>query len=110
MDALEYLKAKTRMTKGCFLSSCEGCNFNRKNNGKNVSCVDLETIYPEQAVQIVEDWTKENPIMTNKDKYIEVTKEVFGDNFIQFCINNVPECRCKDFNYKDFNCKECKEY
>ena len=76
MDAIEYLKEKSRMTKKCNIG-CDDCKLSSDNNGKDISCSGFEDEFPEQAIQIVEDWSKENQIVTNKDKYLEVMNETF---------------------------------
>lgn len=105
MDALEYLKVRSRMTNNCKMD-CDKCLLGCDKNSRGVSCSGLETNYPKEAIKIVEDWSKEHPPITNKDKYKEIIRETFGDNFIQICFReNVPTCRCKNFN-----CSECEEF
>ena len=70
MDAVKYLKEKIRMCKtvGDCIDNCPVFNnFNK-------SCGFLEDDNPEAIVDIVETWSKENPILTNSEKF----KEVFG--------------------------------
>lgn len=105
MDTLEYLKAKNRMTNNCKVM-CKECKLGSYKNGKTVTCGELEGIYPKQAIQIVEDWAKENPIVTNIDKFDEVIKKTFGIEEIKSrCNINLPTIMCYDFN-----CDECKEF
>ena len=72
MDAIKYFKVKVRMTHKCRMD-CSKCPLYRHNNEKNVSCIDLEEMYPESAVEIVEKWEKENPVKT----YLSVLLEKF---------------------------------
>lgn len=58
MKAVDYLKAKGRMTGNCHIL-CRDCPFYRVDD-----CSELEADYPEQAVEIVEKWAKENPVKT----------------------------------------------
>ena len=69
MDALEYLKVKARMTNNC--DTCRNCPLDNVEN--MMSCVVLESDCPEQAVEIVEKWVKENPVKT----YLSVLLEKF---------------------------------
>ena len=55
MNAVDYLKAKGRMTGNCHIL-CRDCPLD--------NCSKLEIDYPEQAVEIVEKWAKENPVKT----------------------------------------------
>ena len=67
MDAVEYLKTMKRM---CYQydKGCNTCPLNEIH-----SCVyggDPED--PEEAVDIVEQWSKEHPKITNASKLLEV--------------------------------------
>lgn len=105
MDALEFLKVRSRMTKNCGMD-CVDCPLYYANNNKKLGCKRFETLYPDEAIKIVEEWGKEHPFISNMDKYKEIIRETFGDNFIDICHEkNVPICRCEDFN-----CSECKEF
>lgn len=105
MDALEYFKIRSRMTNNCN-ESCDICPLSYDNNSKKISCGEFESLYPNEAIKIVEEWGKEHPFISNMDKYKEIIRETFGDNFIQICFReNVPTCRCRDFN-----CSECEEF
>ena len=109
MDALEYFKTKDRMTSKCCIN-CKDCKLSPDNNGKDISCYGFESEYTEQAIKIVEDWSKENPAMTNKDKYLEVMKETFGvkDEEINTCKyyckdKKIPRVFCNQFD----GCNSC---
>lgn len=105
MDALEYLRAKSRMTNNC--RRCEKCKLHYKYNSKGKICDAFEREYPKEAIQIVEDWAKENPIVTNKDKFYEVMKGIFGLKEIKSrCTYNLPTIMCSNFP----NCIECKKH
>lgn len=105
MDALEYFKTKNKMTNNCKVN-CDICPLSYDNNSKGISCGKFETFYPNEAIKIVEEWGKEHPFISNVDKYKEIIRETFGDNFMDICYKkNVPICRCEDFN-----CSECEEF
>ena len=70
MDAIKYFKVKVRMTNMCEVG-CSECPLQWDNNGKNVSCLCLEKMYPELAVEIVEKWEKENPVKTYLSTLLE---------------------------------------
>ena len=84
MDALKYLETKGRMTNSCQID-CRNCPLAYKNNGKSIQCTALERDYSNEAIKIVEGWGKEHPFVTNVDKYKEIIRETFGDNFIDIC-------------------------
>ena len=109
MDALEYFKTKNKMTNNCKVN-CDICPLSYDNNSKGISCGKFETFYPNEAIKIVEDWEKEHPFISNMDKYKEVIRKTFGDDFgIEICGNkpyeNIPDCRCYMMN-----CDECIEF
>lgn len=61
------------------------------------------------AIEIVESWAKENPIVTNADKF----KEVFGFEPlpIQSCVNSQKCENCEYYcDYDAINCFWDKEY
>lgn len=69
MDAVKFLKEKSRMCysfSGAAISGCDNCPL--------TPCNVFEEKHPEQAVSIVEKWAKEHPVQTKADKF----KEVFG--------------------------------
>ena len=104
MKAVDYLKAKARMADNCHIL-CRDCPL------KN--CSKLEIDYPEQAVEIVERWAKENPIKT----YLSVLLEKFPNvkidkgGFPRICVSELfnTEKYCNDVS---INCKDCwnREY
>jgi len=76
MEAIEFLKEKHRM---CHSNSqddnrCYLCPLSMSRNEYHVSCDSLMANHPEDAVRIVEQWSAENPVVTNAQKF----KEVFG--------------------------------
>ena len=103
MDALEYLKEKNRM---CYRNSeyqhCSICPFESE-------CCQCEDDRPEEAVRIVEEWSKAHPKQTNADKF----KEVFGvepvdcqgETFAMPTGKGIPCSECKNWTNPDvYNC------
>lgn len=72
MDAVLFLKEKHRMCKNYGLHECPKCGLSSQNNGKAIGCGGFVLKYPEEAVSIVEKWSRENPLKTKKDKFFEV--------------------------------------
>lgn len=73
MDAVEYFKEKKRMCDtqdSC--SKCPLCDPDPFDDAWNNYCHTIESIFPSRAVEIVKEWTKENPIYTNLDKFKEI--------------------------------------
>lgn len=61
MDAIKYIKDKTRM---CREINCKDCNLSHWLNGAGQSCSEFAYLYPEKAVAIVEKWAEEHPQKT----------------------------------------------
>ena len=72
MDAVEFLKEKKRM---CEPNDCINCPMGRVQRNDDKPCAEYIWDCPEKAVAIVERWSSEHPIITNRQK----TREVFGD-------------------------------
>lgn len=67
MKAVDYLKTMKRMCE--VYSYCVGCPL--ANNDEGLACVDYESDCPEEIVEIVEKWAKENPAIKNTKKIKE---------------------------------------
>ena len=114
MNAVEYLKAKGRMTNGC-KHSCDECLLNSENNGIDRGCAAFEGECPEKAIAIVEKWSKEHPIKT----YLSVLLEKLPNVSLRcdgvpddFCLHSVFKIK-NDIEYcSRNNCTDCwnREY
>lgn len=119
MDAVEYLKEKARMTEYC--GRCNQCGLSGKLNGteSKLGCTYFEFGNAEQAVEVVENWAKENPVKT----YLSVLLEKFpnvpliNNNQAKFCPNalfNTDRNGCPKSNrtLKAMSCADCwnREY
>ena len=91
MTAIEYLKAKSRMTNKCGIVSCPTCPLGKSNNGEGGSCRNLEGGYPAKAVEIVEKWAKEHPIKTRQSEFLKMFPDSLTDKngIIDICPMNV---------------------
>lgn len=102
----EVLKQRKRM---CRISGCSThCLLHYLNNKTGSPCDNYILEYPEEAEEIIMEWAKEHPIMTNAQKF----KEVFGINkpltscegfYCESCYD------CDKCRYKDFWNREYKE-
>lgn len=72
MEFQEFWKQKERMCGE--QSTCETCPMNGMRFDYNNFCAKVIEKNPQQAEQIVEQWAKEHPVITNADKF----REVFG--------------------------------
>lgn len=68
MKTENYFAEKKRMIKragiGVCRIKCEDCPLGITNNGMNVLCSELETLYPEKAIEIVQKWSDTHPQRT----------------------------------------------
>ena len=67
MDAVEYLKVKTRMCDS--LKECGDCPLDKINNTDNINCFDRH--YEKEAVAIVEKWSVEHPKKTRQSEFLK---------------------------------------
>ena len=108
MDAKTYLKERNRMTEQCSII-CLDCPLYKDNNGKSLDYADLENLHPDTAISIVEEWSKEHPVITNKDKFDEIANKIMNtfdcDISDLECRGDriVPKLLCKKFN----TCSSC---
>lgn len=104
MDAVEYLKQRTRMTHKCDIGVCQFCELGVNYNGHTIGCEEFESEFPEKAVAIVEQWAKEHPRKTYKSVFLEMfpnaktTKEGYPD----FCLK-----RLLGASSCDITCGDC---
>lgn len=95
-----YLREKARMTKNCGIR-CIECPFHGTNTGREIPCGEFEINYPVEAIAIVQKWSDEHHVMTNKEKFVQIMKDVFGINPVNAC---PPMSGCTKL------CAECKEW
>ena len=75
MEAIEYLQQKKRMTKadkdGDCPIVCSDCTLRHRHNGTGYTCLQLDRLNPERAIEIVEKWAKEHPLKTYAQDFFE---------------------------------------
>lgn len=120
MDAVEYLKTIKRM---CELHKpiCWGednhtpCELRIKANAKGMSCSDYTTTFSEEAVAIVEKWSKEHPRKTRQSEFLKmfpnalIFKEILTINpcVIDSSRFSIEECHAYDDN--NAGCFACRK-
>lgn len=69
-----FFAEKRRMIKKhkcvCGLN-CADCPLNWSKNGMDISCLKLETNFPEQAISIIQKWSDENPQKTFLTEFLK---------------------------------------
>lgn len=69
MDAVKYLKEKDRATNGC--QSCSHCILKNHRQYSFMESFCIEDENPEEAVKIIEKWSKEHPRKTMLQDFLE---------------------------------------
>ena len=67
MDAVKYVKTQFRLCRS--KDSCSECPLQDK---ENCCCITDTIEYVEKAVQIVEEWAKDNPEKTRKSEFLKM--------------------------------------
>lgn len=84
MNAVKYLKTKRRICET--YPECIGCPMAYDENRYSVGCTQLEDNFSEEAVEIVEKWSKENGCL--------------GSSFVDCASCPIPDVNCYE---------QCKE-
>lgn len=112
-NTLNYLKEKNRMTKvnnkGFCTIYCSDCSLSHFNNGTTYDCIFLEKLFPEKALNIVQNWSDNNPIHTYLSDFLSKFPNAKLDSngipinvypcSLGYTCNNEKNCEC--------NCEEC---
>lgn len=72
MEAIDYLKESNRMCES--FENCHECPLNMASRKYEETCRFMTKTHPAEVVEVIEQWSKEHPIITNAQKF----KEVFG--------------------------------
>lgn len=91
----DSLRTEHKGEDNCAGVKCAECPF------KEVSCsLGASNFYLFETMEIVENWSKEHPVMTNADKF----RELFGvQPPINACVNNNIDCENCGY-YSDGRC------
>ena len=111
MTAIEFLKARNRMCRAYWVSSCRECPLSSINNGEGMECNDFEKVFFEKTVAIVQKWAEEQPIKTRQSEFLKLyPNAVKRDSVINICprsLGELSEEKCEEYNYCD-SCRGCK--
>jgi len=73
----EFSKVMRERKRMCSQLKCRNCRLSFDRNGHDVDCARFLREYPEEVEDIVMQWSKKHPVVTNAMKF----KEVFGYDF-----------------------------
>lgn len=113
MDAVEFLKEKSRMCNTFNLCDGGGYKETCELYKEGLTCADYTNDYPEKAVEIVERWAKEHPRKTRQNGFLKLFPRVekAADGMVAFCPEDMDSkfvCPIKNGGYRD-QCIGCRE-
>lgn len=107
-----YFIEKARLIKragiGVCRIKCEDCPLGITNNGMDVLCSEFETLYPEKAIEIIQEWSNAHPPKTYLTELLKIfpNTPLEDDGTPNFCPYRLG-LRSKDNCRKDRNCVKC---
>lgn len=112
MKTENYFAEKKRMIKragiGVCRIKCEDCPLGITNNGMDVLCSEFETLYPEKAIEVIQEWSNAHPPKTYLTELLKnfPNTPLEDDGTPTFCpyrlgLMGADDCR------KDGNCVKC---
>lgn len=112
MDAVDFLKEAVRMH-NFDGHDCVECEIYKHSNG-NFSCVNWVLSHPDEAVNVVKQWTKEHPRKTRQNELLKLFPRVSmtADDVIAFCPESMDSafvCSIKERDHCDPECGECRK-
>lgn len=114
MDAVEFLKEAMRMCES--YTNCTNCVLKQKSAAMRCHCftTSIETEAPDKLVAIIEKWSKEHPIKTRQDKFLEQYPDTLVDaqgiiNINPCMIKKQKFNQTKDCSNFNISCEECRE-
>lgn len=105
MDALEFLKERSRMCKSH--RNCKGCPFAK--SPCTISNFASDVAY-KKIIATVEQWSKEHPRKTRQSVFLEQwpNARVFVDGVLNLCPLELDECYpCQSSDIK-MRCQSCR--
>ena len=72
MDAVEIMRAYSRMCDVEITEACIYCGLSHSANGTGEPCKEFIGNNPEEAVEIVEKWAAEHPIKTRQSEFLKM--------------------------------------
>lgn len=91
------------MTKECHID-CFECHLSPESNGEHLTCSTFERLFPEKAVEIVENWSKKHPIKTRQSEFLKLYPNAMRNKGINKDIIGICPLAV------DTEFKHCKEY
>lgn len=99
MDAVEFYRTFKRM---CYKTDCKDCLLEQK-------CRPSANVEPEEVVELVEQWAKDNPVKTRQSEFLKLFPNApKSGRVLNICPQNLnidymPPKRCENIS-----CSVCK--
>ena len=116
MDAVKYFGEKKRMLNSlggtggrCHSVRCLDCPLYSMNNGIDAVCEELELLYPERAIEIIEKWSQEHPRKTMLSDFLEKYPNAQLDKNGTPCIcpDELGYCEGRYCKPNELDCVKC---
>ena len=113
MNAVEYLKEANRLCKT--VKDCRNCPIEKINNfcyPCRSSSQMLESMNPEKCVEIVEKWSKENPVKTRQSEFLKLYPNALisdESGVLNLCPRKLDTVETTEAMCRDSRCDECKK-
>ena len=105
MDAVKYLKEYERMCRS-YGFSCGECGINKMRNGDG--CTSIINKYPEEAVSIVEKWSKQHPVKTRQSEFLQLFPNAnLCNEVVQICPRKIDANSVSEEVCRNSKCSEC---
>ena len=101
-DSIRDAKLRIGDATGCVGVKCDDCIFE---GVCETFTTNVSLACAKEAVELVEQWSKEHPIKTNGQVAKELLEEKFGIKFIDFCSCKMIDCDQGNGEYE--NCDDC---
>lgn len=99
MDAVEFYKAFKRM---CDKTDYKDCLLDQK-------CRPSANVEPEEVVELVEEWAKDNPVKTRQSEFLRMfPKAEMKDDYLWMCPKYINYDYNPEENCHEISCSDCK--
>lgn len=113
MNAIEMIKEKVRLTRGCTIY-CTTCRLSPQHNGRDCNCTDFQNKYPEEYVDIILRWSKDFPKETYINKLLKEFPNAINNSrgYPPFCPADLEKSKAislcdSEFGNDDEICLRC---
>ena len=108
MEFKEAMKIRERMCN--YHKICKDCPLNKLTDGCIDAMIEVEEL--DEYEKILEEWSKEHPVVTNADKFVEAIKNTYGGTKlnkkqVRMCVKAVVGL---NVDCNTTHCSECMKW